>query len=267
MTKPVSYAFSPDMQLFVGTDLEGNLAVWDMRSQALVTNFVAHSGMAVLVRSEFIRNGKSVLTLGWGADPWLKEWDTATWQELHRWPLNADQVFRVVSPGADWIALATEDGWFELIRVRGPEGRRRFKGEDRVRGIDLSPDGRTLAAASENGTVELWDTATATRSALLQGVLLGYHSVAISPDGKRVAAGSNGRDAVKLWDLASREEVATLAGEGSTFTDLKFSPDGNTITARNWAHKTCFWTAPSWEQIEAAEKASEPVLPPSHPTR
>jgi WD40 repeat protein len=242
------------MRLFLATDYEGKMAVWDMRAQQLVTNFVAHSGPVALVRSEFLRNGKSVLTYCLGTERVLKEWDTATWQELHRWPINADQTFRVVSPGADWIALANENGWFELISVRDPAGRWRFKGEDRLRGIDLSPDGKTLAAASENGTVELWDTTTRTRSALLQGVLLGYHSVAISPDGQRVAAGSNGQDAIKLWDLASHEEVATLAGQGSTFTDLKFSPDGHNITARNWAGETHFWSAPSWQEIEAGEK-------------
>src|SRR5438552_2829749 len=86
-------------------------------------------------------------------------------------------------------------------------------------------------------------------------VLLGYHSVAISPDGERVAAGSNGQEAIKLWDLHSHEEVATISGQGSFFSDARFSPDGSTISARNWNGVIYFWTAPAWKQIEAAEQA------------
>jgi WD40 repeat protein len=74
--------------------------------------------------------------------------------------------------------------------------------------------------------------------------------VTISPDGERIAAGSNGQEAIKLWDLDSREEVATLPGGGSFFRLIRFSPDGNTLSACNWNGVIHFWTAPSWEQIE-----------------
>jgi len=89
---------------------------------------------------------------------------------------------------------------------------------------------------------------------LLHGVLLGYHSVAISPDGERVAAGSNGKEAIKMWDLHSHEDVATLSGQGSFFSNASFSPDGNTIAANNWNGVIHFWTAPSLQEIAAAEK-------------
>ena len=62
------------------------------------------------------------------------------------------------------------------------------------------------------------------------------------------------QEAIKIWDLHSHEEVATLAGQGSFFVDAAFSPDGNTIGARNWSGVLHFWTAPSWQQTEAAEK-------------
>jgi len=53
----------------------------------------------------------------------------------------------------------------------------------------------------------------------------------------------------------------TLAGKGSIFTSAVFSPDGNTIGALNTKGVLHLWTAPSWEQIEAAEKGGGVLAP------
>jgi WD40 repeat protein len=175
--------------------------------------------------------------------------------------VNENAVSSFVSITADLMATGTEDGMFEIIPLFAPEKRRQFKGQTRVTKIALSPDGKTFADSSENGAVELWDTEGLTRKALLRGVLLGYHSVAISPDGERVAAGSNGQEAIKLWDLESHEEVATLSGRGSFFSQVRFSPDGSTLSCRNWNAQVHFWRAPSWKEIEAAEQGRAVVVP------
>ena len=64
----------------------------------------------------------------------------------------------------------------------------------------FSPDGRTLAAASANGQVTLYDTdvfAVHTKFDWKQGPL---HSVAFAPDGLTAAAGGTGGRLI-LWDL------------------------------------------------------------------
>ena len=74
----------------------------------------------------------------------------------------------------------------------------------------FSPDGKLLAVASMYGFAKLFDVDTPRELATLHGFLMGVHSVAFSPDGTRLALGSDGREAVKLWDVASLQEVATL---------------------------------------------------------
>ncbi len=59
----------------------------------------------------------------------------------------------------------------------------------------FSPDGKLFAAASRLGFARLWETAT------FRDFLLGVHSVAFSPDGKRLAAGSSGQEVINLWDI------------------------------------------------------------------
>jgi WD40 repeat protein len=181
--------------------------------------------------------------------------DKNSYQEIPRFRYDSNAIVYAVAPQAAMAASASGTGQIELISGPNRDQRRRFKGQGRISGLSLSPEGRTLAATSENGTVELWDTETLKRKALLHGVILGYHSVTFSPDGQRLAAGSNGHEAIKLWDADSCDEVATLAGEGSFFRGTRFSPDGNTITSRNWNGVSHFWHAPSWAEIETAERA------------
>lgn len=57
-----------------------------------------------------------------------------------------------------------------------------------------------------------------------------YHTVAFSPDGKRLAAGSRNYS-LKVWDAASGREVLHIAGAGSDIIDVGFSPDGKWLAA------------------------------------
>ena len=261
MTNINHIAFSPDGRLLVGTATNGQLAVWALPGQVLVTNIAAHAGEAHLVDSGFLSGGKSLWT--WGGDHLVREWDVVTWQEIGHWQVDTniyDAQMRSSSlcPAKGLAAIAGYNGTVELITASDPGRRRRFTGgQDDVAGIALSPDGKTLATASERGTLELWNTDTGKSTALLRGVLLGLHSAAISPDNRRVAAGSNGLEAIKIWDLESHEEVATLAGKGSLFLTTAFSPDGNTIGARNYNGVLHLWHAPSWAEIDAAEQAQK----------
>ncbi|HWN96234.1 MAG TPA: hypothetical protein VNT99_14455, partial [Methylomirabilota bacterium] len=250
LTNITGFTFSPDMRLLLVTDARGGLGVWDMPDQRMITNFVAHSSAAALAHG-FVSEGKSALTHGAGV---FKEWDVATWQEIRQFSARTGLVHWASCPAANLVAIATASGSFEIIPIHDPDKRRRFRGQSRIEAVNLSPDGKTLAAASANGTVELWDTETLTRRGLMPSLSRAYHAVVISPDGQRVAGAGNGREAMKMWDFDSHEEVVAIAGQGSIFNAATFSPDGNTIGAHNAKGLLHLWTAPSWAQIEAAEK-------------
>jgi WD40 repeat protein len=68
----------------------------------------------------------------------------------------------------------------------------------------FSPDGKTLATASDDDTVKLWDVASRQNVTTLKDHEAYVTSVAFSPDGKTLASGS-GDKRVKLWNVASRK--------------------------------------------------------------
>jgi WD40 repeat protein len=116
---------------------------------------------------------------------------------------------------------------------------------------------QAIAGTSWYGYAQLWDSAKFQPVATFSGFFMGVHSAAFSPDGTRLATGSDGFEAVKLWDVQSHQELITLEGQGSVLHLTAFSPDGNVLGSKNGAGNILhLWRAPSWAEIAAAE-ASE----------
>jgi WD40 repeat protein len=107
---------------------------------------------------------------------------------------------------------------------------------DKVGGVAVSPDGKTVASASSDGTIGLWDTATGKAShAPLKATDGGFAAVAFSPDGKYLASGEGGKTGspggqIVLWDVAGGYTPEIVAPGGGTWVDgLAFSHDGKTL--------------------------------------
>jgi hypothetical protein len=61
-------------------------------------------------------------------------------------------------------------------------------------------------------------------------------------------------------DLGSQRHVATLTGQSDQFWFMEMSTDGSTLAAAGMGGITLLWRAPSWAEIEAAERRKTPAL-------
>ena len=65
-------------------------------------------------------------------------------------------------------------------------------------------------------------------------------SVAISPDGQYVAAGS--MDAVvRIWDVSTGQLVERLRGHRGSVRSIAFTPDGKGLVSGSWDNTLKFW--------------------------
>jgi WD40 repeat protein len=69
--------------------------------------------------------------------------------------------------------------------------------------VGLAPDGKTLASASEDKTIKLWQVATGEELLILKGHEKRVNAVAFSADGRTLASGDHG-GTVRLWHADGR---------------------------------------------------------------
>ncbi len=121
-----------------------------------------------------------------------------------------------------------------------------------VEGVTFSADGRRLASASLDGTVNVWDAATGQVIRTLKGHTDSPTSVAFSPDGRRIASGSRDQT-VKIWDAETGGVIQTLRGHSNHVNSVAFSPDGRRIASGSIDRTVKVWNAATGQVIHTLE--------------
>jgi sterol desaturase/sphingolipid hydroxylase (fatty acid hydroxylase superfamily)/DNA-binding beta-propeller fold protein YncE len=104
-----------------------------------------------------------------------------------------------------------------------------FTGHARaVLAVAISPDGSWIASAGEDGTIKVWDVATAKEKHTIKASPRPIRSVAISPDGKHVLVGcSDGT--VRVWNAQTGKLQRELPGHTTGVLSVTVSADGKHI--------------------------------------
>ncbi len=103
-------------------------------------------------------------------------------------------------------------------------------------------DGQTVVTAGRDGFVRSWDlSGRLKRMVRLQGDTPPLWAVALSPDGRTVAALVQGRQQIRLWDAGSGKELASLPAPKAGVGYLCFAPDGKTLAVGQGNWQLAFW--------------------------
>jgi WD40 repeat protein/tRNA A-37 threonylcarbamoyl transferase component Bud32 len=98
-----------------------------------------------------------------------------------------------------------------------------------VSGVAFSANGGLLYGGGSDG-VRIWDASTGKPQGELDGPCDNITCLAISPDGRTLAAGGLQRKII-LWDTATRKQKRTLIQEERYLLSLAFSPDSRHLAA------------------------------------
>jgi WD40 repeat protein len=102
--------------------------------------------------------------------------------------------------------------------------------------VAFSPDAKTIASASRDNTIKMWDVASGKNITTINGHTHFVYSLAFSPDGKRLASGS-GDQTIRFWDPATGKEKALLRHAGGV-DHVTFTPDGKTLASVSQQFRT-----------------------------
>jgi WD40 repeat protein len=129
----------------------------------------------------------------------------------------------------------------------------------------FSPDGETLASASEDRIVRLWEVSSGMELRQFEAPpVLGHPQgqvccMAFSPDGKTLALGGTDKT-VRLWEAASGKETGKFQGFADRVSCLAFSPTGSTFAAGSWDGTVRLWDLKTQAELRRPEGTFTRVL-------
>ena len=104
--------------------------------------------------------------------------------------------------------------------------------------VSFSPDGKTIASASFDKTVKLWNSKDGKFVANLRGHVAPIYHVAWSIDSRQILSGSKDTT-LKLWSMKTKKLINDLPGHADEVFACDWSPDGLTACSGSKDKTVC----------------------------
>jgi DNA-binding SARP family transcriptional activator/WD40 repeat protein len=223
--------FTPDSRRLVTAAVDGTVITWDVRSAAPIDTLESESaGAAALAIAGDGRTAYSA-----NQDGSIVAWDLTGTRRLARAfrtpPMLSNFGSVVATRDGAGFAVPDGTGYVDVFNARTLARTTRIRvGSVPVAAVAMMPDGRTLAAAREDGRVAFADVRS---GQLLRRPFLVHTGltarVAVSRDGRWLAV-AGGDPGVDIWDDSEQRFENTLTLGDDVF-DVSMSPAADTLVA------------------------------------
>jgi WD40 repeat protein len=175
-----------------------------------------------------------VWRLLWG----LAHADQVAWKSV---PDTGTVTCLAISPTSNQLALGGVDGSVSIVDLptRRQQRRLRTRGSQVVR-IAYSSDARSLAAACDDGHIQLWKVGSWREKAVLQGHNGSIRELVFHPDGTQLTSIDN--DKIRLWDIRHNGAVIVFDHPEPKSPSITISADATTVATYGDLDNTVrFW--------------------------
>jgi WD40 repeat protein len=227
----LALALSPNGKtLAVAGESNKAVTLWDLQTGRRLHRLVGHPQTVYSVH--FSPDGKLLASGCMGHE--VRVWDVRSGKQLQNLPHPAGQSnyihATVFSPDGKTLAVGGTTNDIALWDTTTWKRTRTLKGHtDRVINLAWSPDSRRLYSGSYDKTARVWDARPGKELRRLETPEY-VGDIALSPDGKTLAAGLTDSGNVLAWDTATGKRL-WAAGEDDCAMGLSFSPDGKALAS------------------------------------
>jgi WD40 repeat protein len=203
-----SLAFNPSGKRLASGANDDTVRVWDVDSGQLISTFKGDVPKRVQLFNSLFWKDDNILVAA-GTDA-IYWWDVTSGQVVRRLAKPSEAAFMIDA------AFGKEAGW--------------------------------LAAVAQGDAVYYWDQQTNEWSAWRVTPGSTLTQVAVSPDGKILAAGilagGTSDSEMLIWNIATHKLLASYSIRGSVIAAIRFSPDGRYIAVGGWDAPIWLWGIP-----------------------
>ena len=266
-TRGWAVSFSPDGQWVAVGWFDGRVELWDIKSRQLKQvltdqggddSYVAFSPLGNLLAATSSNGGVALFDLESGTKSELKlakkndQWSVtrlAFSKDGSRLAIYAASRNKGINDEV-WVVgvLSSQTVHRRQMQVQGVMGH--------IGGIQLSPDGRLLYledGLKENRRIRCIDLATDQElwQTELQSYTRGISSLALSPNGQRLASASFYRNpTIYIWDAVTGESIGSLEGHTQWVCKLVFTADGQELVSAATDQTIRFWNTEDWTETK-----------------